>query len=248
MPFSPDLGNACIKILGVLALKAEETIAILAWTCKPTCLKTPFVSDKVHEVPVPVNSPQFIPQSRTISNLNGILSLLYPDSFGFNENYKSLLETIFILCTHECGFRAILCGCDTNLLLSSERLPEPRVDVDPTLLAACLPDLKVCIRTLGIVELVYLKRLFQGADDVLLPSLVEGLSRPLAEAVACGVSVLCSDIPPFREQIETYDLDKNVTIVERVDVQERLSGSRCLLNQPPIMNVSLPAIHERLSK
>ncbi|MFI4890474.1 MAG: glycosyltransferase family 4 protein [Steroidobacterales bacterium] len=41
--------------------------------------------------------------------------------------------------------------------------------------------------------------LLRGARAVLLPSLVEGFGLPLAEALASGIPVICSDIPAFRE-------------------------------------------------
>ncbi len=41
--------------------------------------------------------------------------------------------------------------------------------------------------------------ILKGARALLLPSLAEGYGLPLAEALACGTPVLCSDIPVFRE-------------------------------------------------
>jgi glycosyltransferase involved in cell wall biosynthesis len=41
--------------------------------------------------------------------------------------------------------------------------------------------------------------LLKDARAVLLPSIVEGFGLPLAEALASGVPVICSDIPAFRE-------------------------------------------------
>jgi glycosyltransferase involved in cell wall biosynthesis len=42
-------------------------------------------------------------------------------------------------------------------------------------------------------------RLIQGARALVLPSFVEGFGLPLAEALALGVPVLCSDIPALHE-------------------------------------------------
>jgi glycosyltransferase involved in cell wall biosynthesis len=44
-----------------------------------------------------------------------------------------------------------------------------------------------------------LARLLRGARAVLLPSFAEGFGLPVIEALACGVPVLCSDLPALRE-------------------------------------------------
>jgi glycosyltransferase involved in cell wall biosynthesis len=41
--------------------------------------------------------------------------------------------------------------------------------------------------------------LLRGARALLLPSLAEGFGLPVAEALAVGVPVLCSDLPALRE-------------------------------------------------
>jgi glycosyltransferase involved in cell wall biosynthesis len=246
--YSPVFGDACIRNLEVWTLKAQGIFTISAWARQQICLKIPDASDKIHEVPIAVNTPQFLSRTHKSPNLNGITTFLYPASFSFHKNHKSLLEAFSILHSQGYDFKIVFCGYNTNLLLSTERLSEPRVEAARTFLAACSPEFKACIRALGIVEQDYLERLFQEADYVLLPSIDEGFGLPLTEAVARGVPVLCSDIPPFREQIETYGLGKYVTIVGGFDPNSWSSAIGNLLNQPLTTNVSLPAIHERLSK
>lgn len=43
------------------------------------------------------------------------------------------------------------------------------------------------------------RKLLAGARALLAPSLAEGYGLPAAEALAAGVPIVCSDIPPFRE-------------------------------------------------
>ncbi len=55
------------------------------------------------------------------------------------------------------------------------------------------------IRHLGYVDDAELPLWYCGARGVLMPSLSEGFGLPVAEAFACGVPVLASDLPPLRE-------------------------------------------------
>ena len=52
---------------------------------------------------------------------------------------------------------------------------------------------------LGAVDDARLDALYAGATAVVALSLYEGFGLPVAEALAAGTPVVCSDIPPFRE-------------------------------------------------
>jgi glycosyltransferase involved in cell wall biosynthesis len=70
-----------------------------------------------------------------------------------------------------------------NVLDMIERCPALRNTVEEH---DALPDAEV-------------SRLMLGARALLFPSFAEGFGLPLAEALALGVNVVCSDIPVFRE-------------------------------------------------
>jgi glycosyltransferase involved in cell wall biosynthesis len=55
------------------------------------------------------------------------------------------------------------------------------------------------VHALGWVERPLLKTLFRHADVLVFPSTFEGFGMPVLEAMAAGVPVACSVIPPLRE-------------------------------------------------
>lgn len=61
------------------------------------------------------------------------------------------------------------------------------------------PGIRTFVHERGCVSDREMVRLFSGARALLMPSFAEGFGLPLAEALAQGLPVLCSDIPVFRE-------------------------------------------------
>jgi len=55
------------------------------------------------------------------------------------------------------------------------------------------------VRDLGFVSQDRLLALLHAARCLVFPSLFEGVGLPVAEAMAAGCSVACSDLPPLRE-------------------------------------------------
>ncbi len=54
-------------------------------------------------------------------------------------------------------------------------------------------------RRLGYIPREEMPTLMRSARALLMPSVYEGFGMPIAEALAAGCPVVCSDIPPFRE-------------------------------------------------
>lgn len=75
------------------------------------------------------------------------------------------------------------------------------------------------IRCLGFVADDELPMWYCGARAVLMPSLSEGFGLPIAEAFACGVPVVASNLPPLREVGEEH-----ADYVDPADTESILAG------------------------
>lgn len=87
----------------------------------------------------------------------------------------------------------------------------------------------------GHVEDQYLPGLYSGARAFVYPSLYEGFGIPPLEAMACGVPVIASDIPPVREVVadsgilfDPFDADSLAKAVRLVVVDKDLSRKLAL--------------------
>ena len=113
----------------------------------------------------------------------------------------------------------------TLLVLAGDRGPETRAVMR-------------CIRSLGLSEVVFqleavldgpLRWLYEHAELLVAPSVVEGFGYPVAEALLSGTRVVCSDIPAFRE----IGGDRCVYFHCAGNAEENLADSICrALEQP----------------
>lgn len=84
------------------------------------------------------------------------------------------------------------------------------------------------IATLPFLSRAQLAAVYRRADLALLPSDAEGFGLPVAEALACGTTVLASDIPVFREVGGVH-----VRYAPVADVPAWTSAALELLASPP---------------
>jgi glycosyltransferase involved in cell wall biosynthesis len=82
---------------------------------------------------------------------------------------------------------------DAQLVIAGDDPRHPEVRQ----LAAGLPEGSVVLP--GRLPESALPDLYRGAAVVVLPSKAEGFGLPVIEAMACGVPVVCSDLPVLRE-------------------------------------------------
>jgi len=84
------------------------------------------------------------------------------------------------------------------------------------------------VRLLDRIPAGRMPHLYRGARALIMPSLAEGFGLPVAEAMATGIPVLCSDIPVFHEisgdHALFFDPEKPLSIADAL--KSLLSGSR----------------------
>lgn len=244
--YAPSMRESCMKNLHNWAQKSDGIITISSWARQQICLEVPYATSKIHEVRIAVNPPQANLPDRLDSRSKPVTTFLYPASLGTHKNHRLLLKALSILDSQGYRFKMIFCGFNTDLLLGFEALSDWRLEEARKMLAESTPQFRGSISALGMVEQVHLERLFLEANYVLLPSSDEGFGLPLTEAIARSVPVLCSDIPPYREQIQVYGLHAGVRFVSGFEPKDWADAIRTVLLQPLDMPISASDIKVRL--
>ena len=109
---------------------------------------------------------------------------LYLGQWKAYKNVPLLIEAFRLLLAKQPGCQLVIAGRDQRhpeIPAAAARLPSGSV-----VLPGRLPDDAV-------------PALYRAAAALALPSLAEGFGLPVVEAMACGVPVVCSDIPALRE-------------------------------------------------
>jgi glycosyltransferase involved in cell wall biosynthesis len=91
------------------------------------------------------------------------------------------------------------------------------------------PGSPYSVRLTGWIPRDELMRLYAGARAFIYPSTFEGFGMPVLEAMAAGIPVACSDIPPLREVagdaalfFDPSDDDAVATALDRIASDETL--------------------------
>lgn len=91
------------------------------------------------------------------------------------------------------------------------------------------------VRQLGIIANDRLPSLYAAADVMALPSASEGLANVWVEALACGVPLLLSDIPPAHEVLDASDAGV-IAAAEPMAIAKAIA--KILVNPPDRMALS----------
>ncbi len=105
------------------------------------------------------------------------------------------------------------------------------------------PQLASRVHLLGWQPRSILVALFQSAEALVFPSTFEGFGMPVLEAMAAGVPVACSDIPPLREVAGDAALFFDPYSPERI-----ADGIRRVLDEPDLRGSMIARGKERAAR
>lgn len=90
------------------------------------------------------------------------------------------------------------------------------------------------MRASGYVTSDQVHAFYFGAIAVVLPSNYEGFGLPLVEALSHGTPVICTDIPPYREQVDFFFASDYVSFFPGSDSVSLTNAiAACLDKCPP---------------
>jgi glycosyltransferase involved in cell wall biosynthesis len=137
----------------------------------------------------------------------------YPAAAMPHKNHLVLFQACVALAQLGWRFRLALSGGGIDGFRVNGGFTSPKMEGARRFLHDHASLLDPLVEVIGEVGLSVVDTLYEDTRSVVLPSTYEGFGFPLAEAINRGIPVICSDIPPFREQLATSGWPANVQIV-----------------------------------
>ena len=171
----------------------------------------------------------------------------YPASHaGYQKNFATLFKAAHRLASKGLNFKLVIAGRETEKLTGDQPF-SGRQDEEARLFFKKKRDLlNPHIKVLGFCEREKIEALYRDCLCVVLPSRYEGFGLPLAEALARGSYIICSDIATYREQVALYNCNDMVHFFSLDDIDLLAKYMEKFLLKPK-EKLPLEQIKERFS-
>ena len=174
-------------------------------------------------------------------------NFLYPGAFHAHKDHLTLLHACRTLAREVTAFQCVFSGWRTDAIAASAPLDDPALEIVRCCYSEARAPLRDRVAARGWVSAEMRDSLFQQASCVVLPSRYEGFGLPLVEALEHGLPVICSDIPPFREQVARFEAQDRVKVFPAGDAPALARLMREQL-QNPIARLSPKAASQMASR
>ena len=153
------------------------------------------------------------------------ICMIFAGKIAEKKGVMSLLKSVNLLETHKQSYRLILAGGYGN---ESEYEQIQRLAAE-----ADIP-----VEFPGKLNQTQLATLMNEGDIFLLPSFYEGLPLVVVEAMACGLKVVCTDLPGIRPWLDATVSNHNVVFVQPPQME----------NEDEPIKESLPQFEQKLAE
>jgi glycosyltransferase involved in cell wall biosynthesis len=219
-------------LLEAWMLRAKNIVAISRDVADDLALRWPALEGKILEIPLAAS----VQVRRYPGAPPAEPCFYYPATVAPHKGHAILLAAVRLLCERGLHFRVILSGHGTDALAATAGAAN-----------AALFQFRT-VHGLGYVDAATVEKTYLQASAVVLPSLCEGFGLPLAEALAHGTPVICSDLPSYREQIGRLGATEFARIVPAGDAAAlaEAMAARVALGEPTWEErVSIARVAER---
>jgi len=208
---------------------AERTLTISEFTRDVLIQRCPERADRICSIPLAAPPPGegVVPHTPTI------FTFYYPSVANPHKGHATLFAACAELVRAGLEFRLVLTGHGTEAFAGREPAWHPNLEEARRLLEAN-PGLRSRLSCLGRQPAERVESEYAGSSCVVLPSSYEGFGLPLSEAISHGLPVVCSDIAPFREQLQLYRAGDDAVMFPPGDhVALARSMAQMLTRRPP---------------
>jgi len=166
----------------------------------------------------------------------GSVYFLTPAGMTPNKNHAGLLAAAIQLWREGLDFRLVWTGPRTDAVTATVDSDLKELAQLQALYREHLSLVGGRLEGLGFVADKKLNSLYQNTRRVVLPSKYEGFGLPVMEAFERGLKVICTDISPFVEQVDRYQMRDRVNLVSVESPTALVDAMRAAL-----LEVSIPA-------
>jgi glycosyltransferase involved in cell wall biosynthesis len=205
-------------LLEAWMLRAKSVVAISRGVADDLAARWPELSEKIFAIPLAA-SVRLRPH---VGARPANPCFYYPATVAPHKGHPILLAATRLLHARGLHFQVILSGHGTDALAANPDVADLALFQSGT------------VQGLGYVDAATVEENYLQASAVVLPSLYEGFGLPLAEAMAHGAPVICSDLAAYSEQIDRLGAAEFARIVPAGDAGALSEAmfARIALGQP----------------
>jgi glycosyltransferase involved in cell wall biosynthesis len=224
---------------------ADAIFGISEFTCNELRRLDPDSSAKIHAIPLAAPPAKPVPSAGYHQSK---IDFYFPAASNPHKGHMVLFQACMLLARRGLGFRLVISGPGVERFRKGRMFANPEMDEARRFLEDNSHQLARCITVAGDVEADVVKALYSSAKCVVLPSRYEGFGLPLAEALRYGKEIVCSDIPPFREQVALYSAFDRVRVVPPSDSERLAETMEQVLKSAPEPQISPDELDRRMAR